>query len=225
VGVPGSPCPLDICHGTTLDRPIILEELSAALKEMAPSKAPGPNGVTMVLYKHLWPTIGPNYLSMLENALTQGKFHHGVTEGLITLLHKEEGRSTLNNWRPITLLNVSYKLFAKTLQRRLQSILMEVISLDQSAFLPMRFIMDNIFLTYETIHYAKQSKQPLLFLKLDFSKAYDKVDLGFLFKALDQIGFPSRFLQMTQMLFKNVMARVSVNGQSTEAFPIQQGIR
>jgi hypothetical protein len=62
----------------------------------------------------------------------------------------------------------------------------------------MRFILDNIFLTYETIHYAKQSKQPLLFLKLDFSKAYDKVDLGFLCQALDRMGFPSRFLLMTQ---------------------------
>jgi hypothetical protein len=209
----------------TLNWPIILEELSAALKEMALSKAPGPDGVTTELYKHLWPTIGPDYLSMLENALAQGEFHHGVTEGLIALIHKRGGRSTLNNWSPITLLNVSYKIFAKTLQRRLQPILMEVISHDQSAFLSMRFILDNIFLTYETIYYANQSKKPLLFLKLDFSKVYDKVDLGFLFKALDQIGFPSRFLQMTQVLFKNAMARISVNKQSIEAFPIQQGVR
>jgi hypothetical protein len=122
------------------------------------------------------------------------EFHHGVTEGLIALLHKSGGWSTLNNWRPIMLLNVSYKLFVNTLQCCLQPILMEVISHDQLAFLPMKFILDKIFLTYETIRYAKQSKQPLLFLKLDFSKVYDKVDLGFLFKALDQMGFPSRFL-------------------------------
>ena len=102
---------------------------------------------------------------------------------------------------------------------------MEVISRDQSASLPMEFILDNIFLTYETINYAKQYKQPLLFLKLDFSKAYDKIDLGFLFKALDQMGFPSCFFQMMHMFFKNVMAQVSVNGQSTEAFPMHQGVR
>jgi hypothetical protein len=73
---------------------------------------------------------------------------------------------------------------------RLQPALMELISLDQSAFLPMRFILDNIFLTQETITYAKQTHQPLLFLKLDFSKAYDKVDLSFCSKRLIALAFP-----------------------------------
>jgi hypothetical protein len=58
---------------------------------------------------------------------------------------------------------------------------MEVISPDQSAFLPLRFILDNIFLIHETIAYAKKSRQFLVILKLDFSKAYDRVDLVFLF--------------------------------------------
>jgi hypothetical protein len=66
----------------------------------------------------------------------------------------------------------------------LQPILMELISPDQSAFLSIRYILDDIFLTQETITHAKRSNQPPLFLKLDFSKAYDKVDLSFLFLAL-----------------------------------------
>jgi hypothetical protein len=198
-----------------------LEELTTALKEMAPSKSPGPDGVTTELYKLLWPTIGPDYLKMVEEALSRGSFHPSITEGLIALLHKDRGRTTLNNWRPITLLNILYKLFAKTLQKRLQPVLTEVISHDQSAFFLMRFILDNIFLTYKTIHYAKQTKQPLLFLKLNFSKAYDKVDLGFLFKALERMSFPSRFMQMPKMLFLNAVARVSVNGEATDTFPIQ----
>jgi hypothetical protein len=73
---------------------------------------------------------------------------------------------------------------------------MELISADQSAFLPMRYILDNIFLTHETISHAKQSNQPLLFLKLDFSKTYDKIDLIFLFEALHHLGFPSPFIEM-----------------------------
>jgi hypothetical protein len=85
---------------------------------------------------------------------------------------------------------------------------MEVISHDQSAFLPMRFILDNIFLTYETIHFAKQSKQPLLFLKLDFSKTYDKVDLRFLFRGMECMGFLHLFIQMSRLLFEKAVARV-----------------
>ena len=146
-------------------------------------------------------------------------------EGLITLLYKGGARNTLNNWQPITLLNVSYKFFAKALQMRLQPILMEFISLNQSTFLPMRFILDNIFLTQETITHAKQSIQSLLFLKLYFLKACDKVGLKFLFLALQKLGFPELFIEMVQLLFQQAIARILVNDKATIPFPIFQGIR
>jgi hypothetical protein len=102
---------------------------------------------------------------------------------------------------------------------------MEVISPNQSAYLPMRYILNSIYLTHETIAYAKQSHQPLLFLKLDFSKAYDKVDSTFLFIALSHLGFPNYFVQMVRLLFQDAAARVIVNGHTTQAFLIQQGVR
>jgi hypothetical protein len=80
-----------------------------------------------------------------------------MTQGLIALLHKGGDRLKLTNWHPITLLNISYKILAKALQLRLQPVLMDIISFDQSAFLPMRFILDNILLTSETM--AWQNKQ------------------------------------------------------------------
>jgi hypothetical protein len=125
-----------------------------------------------------------------------------------------------NNWHPITLLSISYKHFTKALQ----SILMEVISYDQSTFLSMRFIFDNISLIYKTIHYAKQSQQPLYFLKLDFSKAYNKVDLHFLFQAINKLGFPEGFIHMTRLLFKDAATKVSINGQVIDAISIQKRI-
>lgn len=205
----------------TLDGPITHGELTKALIAMANGKSPGPDGIITELYKVLWPVMGIDYYNMILEAIQARQFHEGVTEGLIALLHKGGGWSTLNNRRPITLLNVAYKVFAKALQLRLQPVLAEVISQDQSAFLPMRFILDNILLTYETIHEAKVSNQPLLFLKLDFSKAYDKVDWKFLFSALTQLGFPESFILMTQLLFTNAAAHVSVNGKTTKPFSIQ----
>jgi hypothetical protein len=208
-----------------LDGPLTLSELTKALGDMARNKSPSPDGVIMELYKCLWPTIREEYLQMLLDSIARGALPSGVMEGSITLLHKGGTRSSLNNWRPITLLNVTYKVFVKALQLRLQLVLAEIISFYQSTFLPMRYILDNIFLTHETIAFAKQSSQPLLFLKLDFNKAYDKVDLFFLFQALESLGFPPLFLNMTRLLFHNAVARVSINGKSTPAFPIQQGVR
>ena len=74
------------------------------------------------------------------------------------------------------LLNTTYKIFAKALQWRLQPLLVEVIDSDQIALQPLRFILNNILLTHKSIQWAKESQQESIFLKLDFSKGYDRVD-------------------------------------------------
>ena len=86
---------------------------------------------------------------------------------------------------------------------RLQPILTEIINPHQLTFLS-KFILDNVLFMQETIHHAKSSSQPLMFLKLDISKAYDKVDLGFLLTSISKVGFPDGFIYMIQLLFMNL---------------------
>lgn len=162
---------------------------------------------------------------MIVEALSNRHFPAGATQGLIALLFKSDVLTKLTNWRPITLLNVAYKVYAKALQIRVQPILMDIISPDQSAFLPTRFILDNIFLTHETMDWASHSNQALIFLNLDFSKAFDMVESSFLFKAMRSLGFPVEFVEMTQLLFRDASARVKVNGAHSPTFNIHCGVR
>lgn len=120
---------------------------------------------------------------------------------------------------------MGYKVYAKALQLRLQPVLMELISFDQSAFLLMRFILDNLLLTQETMSGAEKSNQALLFLKLDFSKAYDMVEWGCLFRIMEKMGFPSEFTHMVALLFKDAAATVKVNGTPSSLFDIERGVR
>jgi hypothetical protein len=131
---------------------------------------------------------------MVKKNIEEKKLYEGVTKGLICLIPKEGNAKDFNYWRPITLLTVSYKIFAKALQIRLQPMLRDVISPEQTAFLPLRFILDNIVLTQETIHWARTSRQPSIFLKLDFSKAYDKVSWRFLFQAMKALNISEKFI-------------------------------
>jgi hypothetical protein len=208
-----------------LKAPMQLGELQTALGEMCMEKSPGPDGVVLEFYREFWKLIGPEFLEIIKTSIHNGRLPPGVTTGMLALLHKGGLRTALSNWRSITLLNLSYKIYTKALQLCLQPVLMEIVSWEQSAFLPLRFILDNILLTQETIAWAEQSGQDLLFLKLDFSKAFDMVDWNFLFDTMATMGFPRDFRGMVQLLFKYAKAWMKVNGSLSESFSIEREVR
>lgn len=107
----------------------------------------------------------------------------------------------------------------KVLQIRLQTILPEVIHEGQSAFFPSRFILDSVVVQHETIAWAQETNQPLIMLKLDFSKAYDTVRWGFLFQVMLKMGMPETLVQLIKMLLVDVSAAVSINGLCSNEFP------
>jgi hypothetical protein len=82
---------------------------------MAKGHSPGPDGVLTEFYCKFWNTIGADFIIMIQHAIEVGNLLAGMTSGLITLLPKKGSRENLSNWRPITLLNSFYKIFAKVL--------------------------------------------------------------------------------------------------------------
>jgi len=106
-----------------LDQPLTKQELHDALLSMANGKSPGPNGIITEFFKRFWDLIGDEFFDMVRHSIEQGKLPPGMTSRTITLLFKTGDKADLANWRPITLLNVSYKIVAKALQIRLQQTL------------------------------------------------------------------------------------------------------
>jgi hypothetical protein len=117
---------------------------------------------------------------MICNVVREGHLPMEMTKGMFVLLHKGGEKELLSNWRPISLLNASYKIYSKMLQKCLQLIFTGVISEDQSAFLPTRYILDNVFMQYEMNQWVKDSSSHMMLLKLDFRKAYNTVSWDFL---------------------------------------------
>ena len=191
---------------------------------MRRGKSPGPDGIVLEFYKVFGNILGTEYTTMINESIREGRLPPGIIQGMIVLLHKGGDRQALTNWRPITLLNLGYKIYAKALQLRLQPVLMDVISPDQSAFLPLRFILDNLLITQETLAWAEYSNQPLIFLKLDFSKAYDMVEWQCMYKVMEKLGFPQAFIKMVSLLFHDALACVKLNGDPSPYFPIQRGV-
>ena len=130
-----------------LGKEITEREFRRAVTSMAKGKAPGHDGIQMEFFQKMWPTLGKYFHLMVKRSIKEKHLHERVTKGVICLIPKEGDSKDLNYWRPMTLLTVTYKIIANALQIRLQPMLRDIISPEQTAFLPLRFILNNIVLT------------------------------------------------------------------------------
>ena len=109
-----------------------------------------------------------------------------------------------------------YKIFSKVIANRLKKILPDIISEQQSAFTKNRLIFDNILVAFETLHSMdvhKSTKLGYMTMKLDMSKAYDRVEWIFLERVMRKLGFSERWINLMMVCVKTVSYSVLVNGE------------
>lgn len=139
------------------------------------NKASGPDSLNPAFFQHFWKLLGKEVFNCYCEWLSEGKLSAGVKDTTIVLIPKKEMVDDPKDLRPIALCNVLYKIIAKVLANRLQKILPQIISEEQSAFVPGRNITDNVLVAFEILHYMKRKhsgQDGVVALKLDISKAY-----------------------------------------------------
>jgi hypothetical protein len=157
--------------------------------------------------------------------LAQGGTSGHISKGMITLIPKLGDHSKLENWRPITLLGSIYKILAKMLAKRIQVFLPLVFRPNQTGFVEGRNILDNTFLAQEAMDWATESGQDLMLLVLDFEKAFNKIEWGFLFLALSKLGFSPKWIQWVSSLYWLASSSVKVNDEVGKDFKLARSVR
>jgi hypothetical protein len=123
------------------------------------------------------------------------------------------------------MLNVSFKIFTKVLANRVSSVACKVIKPSQTAFLPGRYILEGVVTLHETIHELHRKKLSGIILKLDFEKAYDKVNWDFLQQVLRMKGFSEKWCLWIDKLIKEGNVCVKVNDEEGHFFQSKKGLR
>ncbi|KAK4384943.1 putative mitochondrial protein [Sesamum angolense] len=171
-------------------RPYTETEVTKALFGMSPLKSPGPDGMPPIFYQKFWHVVKSDVISCVLNFLNSRILPRGFNETHIVLIPKCKQPQSLSQYRPISLCNVAYKIASKSIANRLKPWLDRIISPAQSAFVPGRLITDNVLLAFETNHFLNthsRGRKHFMNLKLDISKAYDRVEWSFLKRVLANV--------------------------------------
>lgn len=192
--------------------PFTKDEVRKAVFDMHPNKAPGPDGITMECFQKCWGFMGDDIFKVVEDFRKQGRFVKEISHTNIALIPKKQDCISMTDYRPISSCNSIYKIISKSMVNRLKPILMKIILPEQHGFTPGREITDSIIMAAETIHTMHNSKAKGMIIKLDVSKAYDRVSWNFLFEVLNKFGFKQRWLDCIKHCVSSVNYSVIVNG-------------
>jgi len=129
-----------------------MEEIKQAIFDMKIDAAPGPNGYGASFFQHFWDNIKENYYRMFQDFYNGDLDIKRLNYGVITLVPKVKDAASIKQYRPICLLNVDYKGFAKVLTDRLTPVAKEVIGANQTGFIQGRNILEGVVILHEVLH-------------------------------------------------------------------------
>ena len=200
-------------------------ECFTALQGMARRKAPGLDGLPMEFYIKFWPILGSDLVDVLNSCVDSGCLSLSQRRGVISLSFKKGDRLDPKNWRPISLLNVDYKLAARVIAGRLLKVIHLVVDKDQTCGVPGRYIGENVALLRDVVYYCTSFNVPAAILSLDQEKAFDRVDWDFMRATLSSMGFGPFFISWVNLFYHRVQSAVNVNGYLSSFFPLSRGVR
>ena len=211
---------LDICTD-----PPSLEEVTAAIKAMKKGKAPGADGVTAEMLKADVNVTAPILTEIFKQIWEEDQIPEAWKTGLIFKLPKKGDLGDCNNWRGITLLSLTSKIFSRIVLSRLTSALEKDLRPQQAGFRPGRSCSDHIFTLRQILEQSKEWNTPLYINFIDLEKAFDSIHRESLWKILRHYGVPAKLVQVIAMLYSDFKSQVICDSELTEAFNVSTGVK
>lgn len=212
----------------SLVMPVTDAEVKNALFSMHPDKAPGPDGMTPAFFQRHWTIVGKDVVNLVRRYFAEGDMPHGLNDTNIVLIPKKKYPVNIGYLRPISLCNVLTKVITKVMANRMKGFLQGVVSENQSAFIPGRLISDNILISYEVMHHLKRKKrgkEGYMALKLDLSKAYDRVEWPYLQEMMLKMGFHERWVRLIMKSVNSVEYHITHGRRKLGPITPGRGIR
>jgi hypothetical protein len=169
--------------------------------------------------------LGNDILKVVEESRKNGHIHEPLNATFIALIPKSDNPTTFDDFRPISLCNCIYKIISKVISHRLKDILSRHISCEQFGFLKGRQIHEAIGVAQEGLHSMKIKKLKGAVIKIDLSKAFDRVNWLYIQMLLIHLGFGVAFTNWIMACLSSVSFSILINGSASPFFKAERGVR
>ena len=208
------------CGGEVTDT-----ECSEAIGNMKLNKSPGLDGLTVEFYRAFWGKLKIVLTDIYNKSYNEALMSYSQRSSILSLLFKKGDPLCLDNYRPISLLNVDLKLISHVLAQRLKKVLPKIINVDQTGYVKNRFVGFNLRQIQDIIDYADIYKIEGAIIFVDFTKAFDSLERNFMLNTLKHFGFNESFINWVKTLYTDIQTCVMNNGWVSEMLKNTRGIR
>ena len=211
----------------SLEGKITLDEVIAAIRSMKDDKAAGPNGLPAEFFKRFEALLAKPLHRVFLEVAERGWQEESTREGVVSLLYKKGDAREIRNYRPITLLQVEYKIYAKILVSRMKRVVDSFVSIQQLGFVPGRKISEASQLVKLIQAYLDEEDDEGFILALDWEKAFDRVSWDYFHSALEALNFGPAFRRMVGSLTNSdhpPSRQIRINGVLGPSYTIHCGV-
>ena len=220
-----------------LEHPIDGKSVVRAIRKGKLGRSPGEDGIPHDWYKEMMVLRGDEDEEVLDSAIIRAlmlvlravqmsdRLPGWFTRGVLTILYKKGDPAEIRNYRPLSIMGSDYRLYTSILTQRLVPLVEMVLGDHQTAFLPGRFIGDNVKLVQGIIDKYSEDEEGMGMLFLDQEKAYDRVSRTYLWDVLKRFGLPRCFIQSVKALYEGATVVPWINGMAGRPILVNSGVR
>lgn len=212
-------------HNQMLLKKITMAEVEEAVHSMPNGKAPSSDGLTTDFYKACWPLIKDKVYDLIEESRLKRSILKSFNATFLTLIPKYDKADSLDQFRPIALYNIIYRIISKVLVNRIKILLLLLISPHQTVYIEGRQILDNIILSQEVIHSLKDQSKLGMLIQMDMSKAFNKINWNYIRNMLAAFGFSKDIINWIMALVSGAFFSILLNGSPSAIINPSRGIR
>ena len=201
------------------------QELVSAIKSLKSNKCKDTAGIKAEMLKAGGQSLTDVLLDLYNKVLAQTmEIPKSWKHSVITVLYKNGDATLPQNYRPICIIPLLYKLFSKLLYNRLYPILDKAQCADQAGFRHKFSTVDHMFVCTMVYEKSQEFQLNSWIAALDFKKAFDSIDQRYLWQALEEQSVPKGYIEILRNLYKNQSAQVKTDKMS-RSFTIPKGTK